>query len=163
MLKSSTLKLEKAIIKTMAFLFFFNGQLSAEPSTEETGKQAIDLYFALGDKHGFPSADRKTNFNCTDKIYAALSLANFEKKRYTVSFTWVDPNGEERERTEYPFTVTESTTKLWSWLSLSRARGAGMIQWINPAAGLEEFIGPWQVEIRVNNKKLVTEKVEITC
>jgi hypothetical protein len=96
-------------------------------------------------------------------VYSVLELTNHKLGKHRISFRWIDPSGTDRERTEYDFHVRDTNTRLWSWLSLKRAQGAGMLQWLNPAAGLEEFIGPWTVEIRLDGKKLATQVFEITC
>ncbi len=122
-----------------------------------------NIYFTLGDQHDFPSKKERKYFDCTDKIFTVVELSNLPKTDYDLAIVWRDPSNTERERTEYPFKVSQDETRIWSWLSLSASKGASMIQWINPAAGLEEFIGPWSVEVRINNKKIATKQFEVVC
>jgi len=121
------------------------------------------LYFSLANEHGSPTTKEKKSFECEDKIYAVIELTNFKLGKHKLSMVWTDPHGTDRERTEYDFHVREQNTRLWSWLSLSRGRGGAMFQWINPAAGLEDFVGPWTVTVRVNNKKIQKEQFEVSC
>jgi hypothetical protein len=92
-----------------------------------------------------------------------VELSHLPKTKYDLAIVWIDPSNTERERTVYPFTVVADETRLWSWLSLSPSAGAAMIQWINPAAGLEEFVGPWTVEIRINDRKITSKSFEVIC
>ena len=147
----------------MAFLV--SGAAQSQQSTGESiaATPEYALYFTLPDEHAFPQADAIENFDCSDKIYSVITLSHFPKGKFHITFIWTDPAGTDRERTEYPFYVREDEEKLWAWLQLSRATGAGMLQWINPAAGLEEFIGPWQVTVEVDGKKVASGSFEVSC
>jgi len=135
-----------------------------EPTQGKTSnKVSSKIYFALANEYDLPLNNERKHFSCSDKVFSVVELNNLPKTKYKLSFTWIDPNGNERERTEFPFTVTQAKTRLWSWLSLSASDGASMIQWINPAAGLEEFIGLWNVEIRVNGREISTQSFEVIC
>ncbi|GGZ98435.1 hypothetical protein GCM10008090_03630 [Arenicella chitinivorans] len=161
---TTRLKLQlKAIIAMMAFLVSgaaISQDIATEPSDVKPDQQ---LYFTLPDEHAFPQADAIENFDCSDKIYSVITLSNFPKGKFHIAFIWTDPAGTDRERTEYPFYVREDEEKLWAWLQLSRATGAGMLQWINPAAGLEEFIGPWHVTVEVDGKKVASGSFDVSC
>lgn len=160
----------KAITVVMAFLLIALSNVNAADAT--AGKAAEDvqseqpskhIYFSLADELGFPIPEGRDAFDCTDKIYTVVELENFPMGRHELSILWIDPAETSREHTKYAFHVRQKETRLWAWLRLSRATGAGMLQWLNPAAGLEEFIGPWTVEIRIDNKKIATEKFQVSC
>ena len=38
-----------------------------------------------------------------------------------------------------------------------------MLQWLDPSAGLEEFIGPWTVEVHIDGKQLASLTMEVNC
>lgn len=152
----------KAIVCSMVFLLAHTSVLQPASATEKR-KASAKVYFSLGDKYELPLKEEKLNFDCSDKIFTVVELNHLPKTKYDISIVWKDPSNIERERTEFPFTVARAETRLWSWLSLSPANGAAMIQWVNPAAGLEEFIGPWTVEVRINNKKISTKHFEVIC
>jgi len=155
----------KATSFTVAFLCTFYTPHSISRTSSEQNKTEINakVYFTLGDQHEFPQKEERKHFSCSDKIFTVVELSNLPKTKYKLAIVWKDPSQAERERTEYPFTVNHQETRLWSWLSLSPSKGASMIQWINPAAGLEEFIGPWTVEVKINNKKISTKSFEVVC
>lgn len=156
---------KKAIISLMAFLLalHFTSATSAKTADDEKTKTSAELYFALEGQHSQPNTDRKKYFECSDKIFAVMELLDISKGKHKFSMRWNAPSGEERERVDYPFTVTQDTTRLWAWLNLIRSRGAGMVQWINPAAGLEEFIGPWTVDVYIDGIKLASESFSVDC
>ncbi len=138
--------------------------LAKADSGQKEIKSSSSLHFTLADKHGFPSDQDRESFDCLDKIYAVTEIQGFKQGKHSIEFRWVDPEGSTRERTEYDFHVSDKpVTKLWAWLELSRARGAGIIQWLNPAAGLEEFIGEWELELFVNGKRLNKGAFEVSC
>lgn len=127
-------------------------------------QQVSRVYFSLEDKATAPSRDAVSQFDCTDKIYTVLELQGYPLGRYALSVKWVDPAGEQREHTQYPFNIhNKDEHRLWAWLSLSRARGAGMLTFINPAAGLEEFIGEWEIEVRLDGKLIDSKNFDVIC
>jgi len=151
----------KAITVVMAFLL-------AVPGQAETDKPAPipshKLYFSLTDEFGGAAKEAITEFDCNDKIFTVVELQHYDTDTpYHLSVKWLNPDGNVQEHTQYPFNVSSSETRLWAWLSLSRATGAGMIQWLNPAAGLEEFIGEWEVQVRINDKMLDTKHFQVLC
>lgn len=161
---------KKAITSMMAFLILLTLTIlpvqasGPEPQEAQTGSEfRALLYFALEGESAQPETKQRTHFECSDKIFVVLELENTPLGKQNLSFRWNDPKDEEKERVDYPFTVTEKTTRLWAWLNLIRSRGAGMITWINPAAGLEEFIGPWTVDAYVDDKKVATSSFSVDC
>ena len=154
----------KATVNTVAFLFLV--VLFSNPSeandTAKT-KATSHVYVTLANDLNIPLEEAKIDFDCSDKIYAVVELNNYPKGRHELSVLWIDPAGTSRENTQYPFHVNEASTKLWAWLSLSRATGAGMLQWLDPAAGLEEFIGLWTIEVRIDNRKIASQPFEVSC
>jgi len=122
------------------------------------------VYYSLGDENKAPLTKSQTDFSCTDQIFTVAELSNYPKGKYQLSIRWIDPSDNVRENTRYPFDVTSSRiTKLWAWLTLSRAKGAGILAWMNPAAGLEEFVGEWTVEVQVDNKVVNTGSFIVSC
>jgi hypothetical protein len=158
------------VIKAITFVMAFLLHIEFTPAVYASEQQAVTIqpsllvYFSLADENGFPKKEPNLEFDCTDKIFTVLELTNYPVNRYELSILWIDPTGTSREHTKYPFNVRDrkNTTRLWAWLSLSRATGAGLLQWLDPSAGLEEFIGPWSVEVRINNKKVETKRLDVS-
>jgi len=153
------------LLSNLVFLPSSYDSIRADSVPEETEQPTPShkVYFSLANEHGFPLQEEKQDFDCEDKIYAVVELSNFKQGKHNLSVVWTDPSDTDRERTQYDFHVRESKVRLWSWLILSRAKGAGMLQWINPAAGLEEFIGPWTVTVKVDNKEIEKKQLQVSC
>lgn len=160
-------KLDKIVYTTLAAaLVFISGSVlgATSPSAIKQSEKSASLRFTIADRHGFPFEESRNHFDCLEKIYAVSEVRNFNKGKHEIEFRWVAPDGDPREHTRYDFFVTDNPkVNLWAWLELSRAQGASMIQWINPAAGLEEFIGFWEVEIFVDGKSIKKEDFEVSC
>lgn len=124
----------------------------------------IRAYFApMGADNG-PSPDKQSDFDCTEPIFTVLELSEYPAGKHHLGVKWIDPSRNVREHTQYSFGVSESgQTKLWAWLELSPATGAALISWLNPAAGLEEFVGTWDVEIKINNRLIAARQFDVTC
>lgn len=105
----------------------------------------------------------KSSFNCDDKIYAVIQFKNHPSKLHQIEIEWKDPTGETREHNRFPYFVSHEIDYAWAALQLHRSVGAGMLQWINPAAGMEEFIGEWTATIKIEN--LLEDKIvfEVLC
>ena len=152
----------KATVFTVALLFLSaafsvsKAQIPPEPTAS--------LRFALADKHGFPLPKSRSKFDCQDKVYAVTQASHFAKGKHAIEFRWIDPYGKTLERTRYDFFVDKKpTTKLWAWLELSRGKGAGVVKWLDPTAGLENFIGEWELELILNGKTYNQGTFEVNC
>lgn len=153
-----------SLIVAFLCLAITNFSVDAQSADKQTQRTAR-VFYSLGDENNVPLTKPITDFDCTDQIFTTVELNNYPKGKYQLSISWIDPNDDVRENTRYPFHVnnSKSITKLWAWLSLSRAKGAGVLAWMNPAAGLEEFIGQWKVEVRVDNKLVNTGNFVVRC
>lgn len=108
-----------------------------------------------------PSSQK--SFNCDDQVFTVIKFANHKPKLHQINISWKDPNGTERENNSFPFFVTEKETLAWASLKLHRSVGAGMLQWVNPAAGMEEFIGTWSIDVEVGSLLKRTANFEVLC
>ncbi len=173
MVKSSAFTFKKtAGVLTLAFFYWCLSSVAVAQSQPESAGQSepesfVEVYLSLGDKHGFPLPDAQETFDCTDQIFSVVKVHYYEEGKYNLEVEWLDPNQRQRERTEYPFTVPDPsiqpTTRLWSWLRLKRGAGAGLFQWINPSAGLEDLIGIWQLKVSINGKEVAKSDFEVSC
>ena len=150
------------VITLMVMTLFFT-----QPSiANETGasKSENRLFFSLGNDRGLPDEAPLNEFDCSDKVYAVMNLEQIEPgKRHHLAFFWYSPDEELRELTEFPIFTRNSNVKQWAWLKLHRAFGASMLQLLNPAAGMEEFIGDWRVEVKINNELIANKTFKVIC
>jgi len=136
-------------------------RVSSEMNKEEA-KQAEHHVFLSTFFEGSNSI-KQASFGCEDKIYTIIEFKNYPPKLHQVEVEWKDPHGEVRELNNFPYFVSGEVAHAWSSLSLHRSVGAGMLQWINPAAGMEEFIGNWTVTVTVGD--IINEAItfEVLC
>ena len=118
-----------------------------------------DVFLTLNPNTRIPT----TSFNCDDQIFLSIKFANQKSKLYQIEINWKDPNDQEREKNFFHYFVSKKESFAWASLKLHRSTGAGMLQWINPAAGMEEFIGNWSVDVKVGSLINKTLKFEVLC
>ena len=132
---------------------------SAEANSKDTKpKPVADIFLTLN-----PKEPAQTSFACDDQIYLTIKFANHQPKLHQINISWKDPNDQERENNSFPFFVTQKESVAWASLKLHRSVGAGMLQWVNPAAGMEEFIGQWTVNVKVGSLVNETKEFEVLC
>ena len=61
------------------------------------------------------------------------------------------------------FTVYGSTTKLWIWLKLHRSMEAAVVAFMNPSAGMDEFIGNWELRIAIDGQPIEKKLFSVNC
>jgi len=149
----------------MAFFITYSNTLAEtqQPSKQGNPIKNDTVYFTLANDFGQPKTTPKEIFDCSDKIYTVVELGNYPYKKHHLSVRWKNPSGGTQEHTQYDFNVRQKDTRIWAWLTLSRAAGAGMLQFVNPSAGLDEFLGIWTVEVKVDNKLIDTGTFEVSC
>ena len=157
----------KPAVKTAGFLSCSLSILLAwPPYADAAQKPTASLEFNLSNKQGTPDGKVENKFDCLDKIYSVTQARFLALGKHSVEFRWVNPHGEAQEITKYDFFVNTSNANgvdLWAWLKLSRGQGAGLFQWLDPATGLEEFIGEWTVELLIDGEKLAQNNFIVNC
>ena len=165
MSKKRILTFGKASLTLFCALCAVNFALAKSNTMQFDAENAIiRTYFApLGANHQ-PSKTKQKNFQCSEQIFTVLELSEYPAGKHDLAVKWIDPSRNVREHTQYSFGVSESgRTKLWAWLELAPAAGSSLIAWMNPAAGLEEFIGTWDVEVKINNRLISKRQFEVIC
>jgi hypothetical protein len=127
-------------------------------------ESVIRTYLAPLGANQQPSSTKREHFDCSEQIFTVVELSQYPIGKHHLAVKWIDPGRGVREHTQYPFGVGKSgQTKLYAWLELTRSAGAGLVAWMNPAAGLEEFVGTWDVEIKIDNRLVATRQFEVSC
>jgi hypothetical protein len=160
-----SIKIKAAVLSAALFIVTLQtSAIQAKQQNVET-KPSSRILITLENEHGGPALDLgdQEEFDCNDKIFTVVELQNYPKEKFQLSVKWINPEGDVQEHTQYPFNVHNDATRVWAWLSLSRATGAGMLQFINPAAGMEEFVGEWNVEVSLNDKRIGNDRFLVLC
>lgn len=127
--------------------------------------QAADhkVYLTAAVDQGVPLAQPAAEFGCSDTIYAVAEVHGLEKTQHTLDAVWRDPEGVERERTRFPFWVRGDRERIWVWLKLHRSPEAALIQFVDPGAGMGEFVGKWQVQLHVDGESIAKHDFTVLC
>jgi len=121
------------------------------------------VYLTAKENNGIPDTTPQTEFRCSDKIYTIIEVSGLSKSKHQLEAVWTDPNGKKREHTKVPLYVSQDSARTWVWLSLHRPLGATVVTAFDPAYGMEEFIGDWNVSIYIDNKQLDNKQFSVLC
>jgi hypothetical protein len=112
---------------------------------------------------GVPSGEASSEFGCGDRIYAVITVKGLTKSQHLLEAIWRDPHGKDREHTRYPFVVRYDQERIWVWLKLHRPPEAALVQFMDPSAGMDEFVGEWRVEVLVDGRVIEQKKFNVIC
>ncbi|MGE4635708.1 MAG: hypothetical protein AAEI92_10170 [Arenicellales bacterium] len=151
-----TLLLNRSLLRVAGALAWLATPLSvmAEPS--------IDTWLSATVENGAPVQTDTLRFGCNDKIYAVIDLTALAGGNHQLQVDWTDPTGKTREHIDYPF-HSGGTTRITVWLQLHPPKGAALFSFFNPAMGMDDFIGTWQVEINLDGKTRLDQSFEVLC
>jgi len=135
-------------------LLFSNTVYSSSPHS---------VYLTATELDGIPAQQPETEFSCSDKIFAVLELSGLSKQKHKLDAIWRDPHGKDREFTEYEFQTHSDNERIWVWLKLHRPAEAALVSFINPSAGMDEFIGQWELRLIIDDKPFETKNFNILC
>ena len=89
--------------------------------------------------------------------------AGLGQGEHELKVRWLDPTGEQRELTRFPFQGSPIANHIWAWLQLHGPTGAIIGQMFDPSFGMEEFIGDWSAEVFINNKQVASREFQVLC
>lgn len=138
----------------LATLSFSNWALASAPH---------NVYLTATESDGIPLQQPATEFSCSDKIYAVIELSGLSREKHKLDAVWRDPQGKDREFTEYEFQTSNDSERIWVWLKLHRPAEAALVSFINPSAGMDEFIGNWELHLAIDNEPLETKSFSVLC
>ena len=139
----------------LVFTFsYYNIALSGSPH---------NVYLTATESEGIPVQQPATEFSCSDKIFAVIELSGLSKDKHKLDAVWRDPQGKDREFTEYEFQAHNNNERIWVWLKLHRPAEAALVSFINPSAGMDEFIGQWELRLAIDNEPFETKSFNVLC
>ena len=113
-----------------------------------------------------PRSKAQTDFECSDTIYIVIEVTDpvqQETSEHVLIVDWFNPADHIQEKTRIEFKSYGRGTRIWAWLRLSGSSGASIGQMFDPSFGMEEFIGKWHAEIRVDDEKIATHHFDVLC
>ena len=123
---------------------------------------SINVWLRTEFENGWPVESSSNRFGCNDKIYAVIDLLGLEGGAHRLQADWTDPSGKIREHVDYPFNGAGST-RITIWLKLHPPKGSALFSFFNPAMGMEDFIGLWQLTLRVDDDTRLDTQFEVLC
>ena len=123
---------------------------------------SIDVWLSAAVEEGWPVESVSNRFGCNDKIYAVITLLGLEGGAHRLEADWTDPGGKIREHVDYPFNGAGGT-RITIWLKLHPPKGSALFSFFNPAMGMEDFIGLWQLTLRVDDDTRLDTQFEVLC
>ncbi|HED13772.1 MAG TPA: hypothetical protein ENI62_08995 [Gammaproteobacteria bacterium] len=147
----------RTILLSLSIFTLLAGEATAASNS------GIRTYLTAIEKDGIPSTKSSLDFACQDRIFAILELDTKPKSHHKLVFLWQDPTGKVRERTQYPFTALQAHNRVWAWLKLSGGVGSVFMKWLDPNAGLDEFIGEWMIRFRLDGREVASQRFQVLC
>ena len=121
------------------------------------------IYLTASEQEGVPLPQPATQFSCNDKIFAVIEVDGLSRDKHKLDAVWRDPRGKDREHTVYEFMVHNNTERIWVWLKLHRSMEAALVAFMNPSAGMDEFIGEWELHLAIDSKPIDKRSFSVLC
>lgn len=137
--------------------------LSALVSFPASSSAPHSVYLTAVESEGVPVPKPASEFSCSDKIYAVIEFSGLTKETHKLDAVWRDPHGKDREFTEYEFQAHSGQERIWVWLKLHRPAEAAIVSFLNPSAGMDEFIGKWELHLAIDDKPFETKSFNVLC
>jgi len=122
-----------------------------------------NIYLTASEQAGIPQAQPATQFSCADKIYAVIEVAGLSHDTHRLDAIWRDPHGKDREHTKYEFMVHGDLERIWVWLKLHKSAEAAFVSFLNPSAGMDEFIGEWELHLSIDDDPIDKKSFSVMC
>ena len=132
-------------------------------STLVQAAPAHRIYLTASEQEGRPVTQPAAEFSCHDKIFAVIEIDGLSQGRHKLDAVWRDPSGQDREHTAYEFTSHGGSEKLWVWLKMHRSMEAAVVAFMNPSAGMDEFVGEWELRVFVDSKPINNKSFSVLC
>lgn len=116
----------------------------------------------LSASSGLEAGEHGSRFGCNDKIFAAIDVLDLPAGDHRLEADWIDPTGKTREHIDYPFSGS-GATRITIWLKLHPPKGSTLFGFFNPSMGMEDFIGIWQLKLRLNKDTNFATQFEVVC
>ncbi len=123
---------------------------------------SLNVFVTTSIKNGVPVSSSSDEFNCTDKIFSVIDIQGLSNGQHILNADWIDPSGKRREQTTYNFNGAGSI-RITVWLKLHPPRGATLLSSFNPAWGMDEFIGRWEIRISVDQSPVTQKWFSVLC
>jgi hypothetical protein len=146
----------RIIVQALCVALFFGSVSSSEANPN------LSVWLGSTVQNGTPVEKDTNRFGCNDKIYAVIDLLGLESGEHRLQADWTDPGGKIREHVDYPFNGAGGT-RITIWLKLHPPKGSALFSFFSPALGMDDFIGLWQLTLRVDDDTRLDTQFEVLC
>lgn len=106
----------------------------------------------------------KSVYDCSDRIELGLSFSELLDNEKMVLIRWVSPQGRTQDSHSFALDgIINGDASANIWLELSRSKGSGVFSFIDPGAGMSDFIGNWFTEVNINGVPVGTFDFIVDC
>ena len=123
----------------------------------------FEISFSAQQNNGLPLITNETQFDCSDQIYTIINASHLIDKPIEATIVWKNPAEEIQEKTPVNLFPVDGKALGWAWLKLHKTTGAAMLSFLDDSMGMENFIGDWQIELLINNKKVLKRSFNVLC
>jgi|GEM_PF-1118132 len=162
---SSTSRYQFSILKTTRRHIFalVAGILCVSSSAASAATAAYNVHLTTQASGTIEPANKDRKFDCSDVIYLFVESASTNALGAELKAIWTDPAGKDRVTARREFQRGEGGYWSWSGLQLNRPAGASIMRLVDPAAGMDAFIGEWTVRVVVNDRNITTLTFDVLC
>ncbi len=104
-------------------------------------------------------------FDCSDRIYVVVEASGLSAEEHEMTVRWINPVGEQEERTDYTFLSGshEPIEPIWAWLQLDGGPGSAIGRMFDSSFGMEDFIGEWEARIYIDGEPMAAPRFNVLC
>ena len=144
-------------------VFIMLGLFSLAAFSQTDVEPSYSFSFSSKQQNGLPLLTNETQFDCSNQIYAIVNASNLPDEPINSTIIWRNPANEIQEKTPVTLYPVDGKAFGWAWLKLHKTTGAALLSFIDDSIGMDEFIGDWQIELLVNNERVVKQSFNVLC
>lgn len=113
-----------------------------------------------------PEQSEQGAFDCVGGIYAVLKFpaSDHNLRNMKMVVEWINPAGDlELTDEQAKYAEQNGTAYRWGGMILKRPQGGGLFSLLDHSAGMERFIGKWQVNVILDGLRLPTQSLRVEC
>ena len=119
--------------------------------------------FSSQQNNGLPIISNESQFDCSNQIYAIVNAKNLDDQPVQATVVWKNPAGDIQEKTPVNLYPVEGKALGWAWIKLHKSTGASLLSFMDDSIGMDEFIGDWQIELLIDDKKVTDNSFNVLC
>ena len=123
-------------------------------------------WFLTPDVDALPSRVPSTVFDCVGSIHlvAAFERTNYSFRNTALRVEWYNPDGDLELASGRPSYVSfDDRGFRTTGITLRRPQGGGLFSLLDHSAGMERFLGEWQVKVWIADEEIGSLPFSVEC